>query len=152
LTALLAGVGASLALAAPAGAQATATATPNGTSSGTRLHWAVDGTVPPVDRRIPAALTMSAPLGFAIDRAALTKRCRPLDARLDEGPRASRSGSAVLTIRVFKPNGVSDLPVDIKLYMGAGRDIMAVAFLAGVRVVPGRLDTSDGIDVVFDPL
>jgi hypothetical protein len=148
----LLGVGACLATAGSAQAQAVATATPNQPGTGTRLHWAVDGTVAPVASRIPSALTMSAPPGFVLDGAAITARCKPLEAKLDECPANSRIGSALMTIRVFKPKGPDDLPVDIKLFMGPGDKVMAVAFLAGVRVVPGRIGDSDGIDLVFDPL
>lgn len=152
LTTALLGVAASLAVVAPAHGQAVTTATPNQAGAGTRLHWAVDGTVDPVARRIPSALTMSAPPGFGYDLAAVPVRCKPLDARLDECPAKSRIGSALMTIRVFKPAGPADLPIDIKLYQGQGDQLMAVAFLAGVRVVPGRIDTSNGIQVIFDPL
>jgi hypothetical protein len=151
-TLALVAVAATLAAAGEAHGQALATATPNAAGGATRLHWAVDGTVEPVAGRIPSALTMTAPAGFALDLAAAPERCAPLRAKLDECPAKSRIGAALMTIRVFKPTGPDDLPVDIKLFRGAGDRVMAVAFLAGVRVVPGRLVAGDGLQLVFDPL
>jgi hypothetical protein len=141
-----------LIVAVSAEAQAVATATPNQPGKGTRLHWDVDGTLPPVSGRVPSSLTMSAPAGFVLNRKAVAKRCKPLQARLDECPRKSRIGSALMVIHVDKPAGPSDLPVDIKLYLGSSNKVMAVAFLAGVRVVPGKIERANGIALIFDPL
>jgi hypothetical protein len=57
-----------------------------------------------------------------------------------------------MTIHVDKPSGPRDLPINIKLYLGRKNKLLAVAFLAGVRVVPGSISRSDGITVTFDPL
>jgi hypothetical protein len=142
----------SLTAAASAGAQAVTTATPNEPGKGTRLNWDVDGTPPPIAGRVPSSLTLSAPAGFVLNTKAVAKRCRPLQARLDECPAKSRIGSALMIIGVNKPSGPSDLPVDIKLYRGKSNKVLAVTFLAGVRVVPGTLDGGDGIALTFDPL
>ena len=141
-----------LTAAAAAHGQAVATVTPNQAGKGSRLHWAVDGFPPPINGQIPTALTMSAPPGFRLNTAAVAKRCKPLQAKLDECPRRSRIGAAVLTIHVEKPSGPRDLPIPVKLYLGPKNRLLAVAFLAGVRVVPGSISGSNGIGVTFDPL
>jgi hypothetical protein len=137
---------------AAAHAQAVATVTPNQAAKASRLHWAVDGTLPPINGQIPTALTMSTPPGFTLNTAAAAKRCKPLQAKLDECPSKSRIGSAVLTIHVEKPSGPRDLPIPVKLYLGPKNSLLAVAFLAGVRVVPGSISGSNGISVTFNPL
>jgi hypothetical protein len=141
-----------LVAAAAAHAQLAATATPNQPGKGSRLHWEVDGTVPPVSGQIPTSLVMSAPAPFTLNTAAIAKRCTSLQAQLDECPAASRIGSALMTIHVEKPSGPRDLPIDIKLYLGPRNGLLAVAFLAGVRVVPGSISASNGIAVTFNPL
>jgi hypothetical protein len=141
-----------LTAAAAANAQAVATVTPNQTAKASRLHWAVDGTLPPINGQIPTALTMSTPPGFTLNTAAVAKRCKPLQAKLDECPSKSRIGSAVLTIHVEKPSGPRDLPIPVKLNLGPKNSLLAVAFLAGVRVVPGSISGSNGISVTFNPL
>jgi hypothetical protein len=145
---------AGLTTAAPAAAQAVATATP-ATAGGkpTKLMWAVDGTVPPVAGRIPKALVMTAP-GFTLDRRAIAKRCRKAQATLDECPKRSKIGTALMTILVTRPNGtVNPLGIEITLYQGSKTTVFAVIFLVGNRVVPGKLEsTADGIALTFDPL
>jgi hypothetical protein len=141
-----------LTVATAADAQGVATATPNNAGKASRLHWEVDGTAPPISGQIPRSLTMSAPPGFTLNTAAVAKRCKPLQAQLDECPRKSRIGTAELRIHVEKPSGPRDLPVPVTLYLGRKNALMAVAFLAGPRVVPGSISGSNGITVRFDPL
>jgi hypothetical protein len=141
-----------LTAAAAANAQAVATATPNQVGKASRLQWAINGTLAPINGQIPTSLTMSAPPGFTFNPAAAAKRCKPLQAQLDECPQKSRIGSAVMTIHIEKPSGPRDLPIDIKLYLGPKNALLAVAFLAGVRVVPGSISGSNGITVTFNPL
>jgi hypothetical protein len=141
-----------LVAAAAAQAQAVSTATPNQAGKASRLHWAIDGAPAPIKGQIPTSLTMSAPPGFTFNPKAAAKRCKPLQAKLDECPRKSRIGSAVMTIHIEKPSGPRDLPIDIKLYLGPKNKLLAVAFLAGVRVVPGSISGSNGITVTFNPL
>ena len=139
---------------APAGAQAVGTATPGvAGEKPTRVSWAVDGTVPPVAGRIPSSLVMTAP-GFALDRRAVAKRCRQEEATLDECPKGSKLGTALMTILVTRPDGtINPLGIDITLYEGPKAEVFAVAFLVGNRVVPGKLErTADGIALTFDPL
>src|SRR5215211_6137002 len=138
-----------LTAAAAADAQAVATVTPDQAAKASRLHWAVDGTLPPINGQIPISLTMSAPPGFTLNTAAAAKRCKPLQAKLDECPSKSHIGSAVLTIHVEKPGGPRDLPIPVKLYLGPKNSLLAVAFLAGVRVVPGSISGSNGISVTL---
>jgi hypothetical protein len=132
--------------------QAGATVTPNAPGKGTRLHWEVDGTAAPISGQIPRSLTMSAPPGFVLNTAAAAKRCTSVQAKLDECPSKSRIGSAQMVIHVEKPSGPRDLPIDIKLYLGSKNSLMAVAFLAGVRVVPGSIAGSNGVTLTFNPL
>jgi hypothetical protein len=141
-----------LVAAAAAHAQAVATATPSQPGKGSRLHWDVDGTLPPITGQIPTSLTMSAPPGFVLNTAAVATRCKRLQAELDECPSKSRIGSALMIIHVEKPSGPRDLPIDIKLYLGTKNGLLAVAFLAGVRVVPGSIRGSNGIALTFNPL
>ena len=154
LAALLIALAACLASASSAGAQAVATATPNlPGGEGTRVSWAVDGLVPPVAGRIPAALVMTAP-GFRLDRRAVARRCSQEQATLDECPAKSRIGTALMTIRVHRPAGdINEVPIEITLYHGAKNVMLAVAFLVGTRVVPGTLQQTDaGVVLTFDPL
>jgi hypothetical protein len=137
---------------APAEAQAVATATPNQAGKGSRLHWAIDGTLAPISGQIPTGLTVFAPPGFTMNTKAVAKRCKGLQAKLDECPRKSRIGSATMTIHVEKPSGPKDLPIPVNLYLGRKNRLLAVAFLAGVRVIPGAISRADGITVTFDPL
>jgi hypothetical protein len=141
-----------LSAATAAHAQAVATATPNASGKASRLHWAIDGNMAPVNGLIPSSLKFSAPRGFTLNPKAVAKRCTSLQAKLDECPRRSRIGSAVMTIHVDKPSGPRDLPIKIKLYLGRKNNLLAVAFLAGVRVVPGSISGLNGITVTFDPL
>ncbi|HET8979426.1 MAG TPA: hypothetical protein VFN87_14785 [Solirubrobacteraceae bacterium] len=143
---------AGLAATAAADGPAVASATPGQPGKATQLHWAVDGTQPPISGVIPTSLTVSTPPGFVLDTKAAAKRCSLLNARLNECPSASRIGAAVMTIHVTKPGGARDLPVSIKLYLGPHNSLMAVAFLAGVRVVPGSISGANGIQITFNPL
>ena len=149
---LLVTAAATLTAAAAAEARAVATATPNEPGKGTRLHWDVDAVPPPVAGRVPSSLTMTAPAGFVLRTKAVARRCKPLQARLDECPRRSRIGSALMTIGVTTPQGPRDLPVDSKLYLARSNKVLAVTFLAGVRVVPGTIRRADGMTLAFDPL
>jgi hypothetical protein len=142
---------ATLGMAAPAGAQAIVTATPGVAGEATRLHFAVDATVPPVGGRIPSALEVAAP-GFSLDMRAAPKRCRKLRATLNECPRASQIGRATLTIIVNQPGSVREVPIKVVMYRGKGTRVYAITFLTGWRVVPGTLDTAGGIALRFDPL
>lgn len=154
LGALVIAVAACFATASSAGAQAVGTATPDQSGGkGTRVSWAVDGLVPPVAARVPSALVMTAP-GFRLDRRAVAKRCRKAQATLDECPRSSRMGTGLMTIIVHRPNGtINELPIEITLYHGPRKSVLAVAFLVGTRVVPGKLErTDDGVMLTFDPL
>src|SRR5215216_6082253 len=99
-----------LVAAAAADAQLVATTTPNQPGKGSRLRWDVDGSLPPISGQIPTSLTVSAPPGFALNTAAVAKRCKPVQAELDECPRKSRIGSALMIIHVEKPSGPNDLP------------------------------------------
>jgi hypothetical protein len=144
-------IAATLATAAPAGAQAVATATPNVAGKPTLLHFAVDGTVAPVSGRIPSALAVTAP-GFSLDDRAAPKRCKQLQATLNECPKASRIGRATLTITVIQPTSVRDVPINIVMYRGQGSTVYAITFLTGWRVVPGTIDTAAGVALRFDPL
>jgi len=84
---------------------------------------------------------------------AAAKRCSTVQAQLNECAKQSLIGSATLTIHVDKPSGPRDLPVPIKLYIGKKNSLLAVAFLAGVRVVPGSISGgSSGIKITFNPL
>ena len=141
-----------LTAAAAADAQAGATVDPDEVGKGSRLHWAIDGTLPPVNGQIPTSLAVSAPAGFTLNTKAVAKRCKAIQAKLDECPRRSRIGSAVMTIHVEKPSGPRDLPIPVKLYLGRKNRLLAVAFLAGVRVIPGSIRGANGITVSFDPL
>jgi hypothetical protein len=152
LPALLLGLGACLLLPATAGAQGVGSATPNTPNVATKLHWDVDGTAAPVSSRIPSSLVMTAQPGFTLNMAAAPKRCTRTKAELDECPKLSRIGSGEMVIHVEKPSGPNDLGVPIKLYRAKGQGILAIAFLAGNRVVPGKLDGSNGVTLTFDPL
>jgi hypothetical protein len=138
--------------AAAARAQAVATVTPNAAGKASRLHWAIDGAPAPINGQIPTSLRMATPAGFTMNTKAVAKRCKAIQAKLDECPRKSRIGSATLTIHVQKPSGPRDLPIRVKLYLGRKKSLLAVAFLAGVRVIPGSITASNGIAVTFDPL
>jgi hypothetical protein len=154
VAALVVALAAGLTTASSAGAQAVATATPNvAGGKGTRVSWAVDGLMPPVAGRVPSSLVMVAP-AFGLDRRAVAKRCRKAQATLDECPKSSRIGSALMTIIVHRPNGtINELPIEITLYHGRRKSVLAVAFLVGTRVVPGKLERTDaGVVLTFDPL
>jgi hypothetical protein len=141
-----------LTAAAAANAQTVATVTPNQAGKASRLHLVVQGTVPPINAQIPRSLMFYAPPGFRFNPAAAGKRCKPVQAKLDECPKKSQIGSAVMTIHVEKPSGPNDVPIDIKLYLGPKNSLLAVAFFAGVHVVPGSISGSNGITIAFNPL
>ena len=90
--------------------------------------------------------------GFSLDMRAAPKRCRELQATLNECPGASRIGTATLTITVLQPASVRDVPVEVVMYRGQGATLYAITFLQGWRVVPGTLATTNGITLRFDPL
>ena len=141
-----------LASAAPAGAQAISTATPNVVGKGSRLHFQLDATLPPVDGRIPSAIVLKAAPGFTFNPSAVAKRCTPLRASLNECPSKARFGSGALVIHVDTPDGARDVTVPLKLYLRTDTKVLTVAFLAGTRVVPAVIDRSNGLVLRFDPL
>jgi hypothetical protein len=138
--------------AASASAGATGTATPAvAGGKATTVAWAVDGLAPPVSGRIPRSLVVTAP-GFNLDRRAVAKRCRELQARLNECPRKSKIGTGTLTIVVHRPDRVNEVTFDVVLYHGKGTKVLAVTDFIGIRVIPGRLTESGGVRLSFDPL
>jgi hypothetical protein len=148
---VLLALAAALAAASPASGQAVATATPaEPGGKPTRLHWAVDGTQPPVSGRFPASLVFGAP-GFRLDNRAVVKRCRRQQATLDECPARSQVGTALLTVIVFGPRGRNEVPLDIKLYRGAKpSQILAITRVIDIRVRSGTLRRRAGsIEVTF---
>src|SRR5215212_1047234 len=87
----------SLVTSVSASADATGNATPAvAGGKATTVAWAVDGLAPPVSGRIPRSLVVTAP-GFRLDRRAVAKRCRELQAKLNECPRKSKIGTGTLT-------------------------------------------------------
>jgi hypothetical protein len=153
LRALLLAAAAVLVTASPAAAQAVATATPaKAGGQATKLHWQVDGTLPPVSGIIPSSLVLTAP-GFKLDRKAVAKRCGSESAALNECPKASRMGAGSLSILVNRPIGPNNLTFDITFFRGAGSKVLAVTDFIGIRVIPGVLtSTGGGITLTFDPL
>jgi hypothetical protein len=117
----------------------------------TTVAWAVDGLAPPVSGRIPRSLVVTAP-GFKLDRRAVAKRCRELQAKLNECPRKSKIGTGTLTIIVHRPDRVNEVTFDVVLYHGKGTKILAVTDFIGIRVIPGQLTNSGGVRLAFDPL
>jgi hypothetical protein len=150
--ALSLGLAGCLVTAASASAQTTGTAT-SAVAGGkaTTVAWAVDGLAPPVSGRIPRSLAVTAP-GFKLDRRAVAKRCAELQAKLNECPRKSKIGTGTLTIIVHRPDRVNEVAFDVVLYHGKGTKILAVTDFIGIRVVPGRLTRSGGVQLTFDPL
>jgi hypothetical protein len=137
---------------ASASADATGSATPAvAGGKATTVAWAVDGLAPPVSGRIPHSLVVTAP-GFKLDRRAVAKRCRELQAKLNECPKKSKIGTGTLTIIVHRPDRVNEVTFDIVLYHGKDTKVLAVTDFIGIRVVPGRLTTSGGVRLTFDPL
>jgi hypothetical protein len=152
---VLLAVAGALAVPAPAGAQAIATASPNAPGRGTKLHFDLDATAPPVAGRVPSALAVSGPAGSTLDFKAAGKRCSKLRATLNECRRESRIGTGSLVIQVNAPTeygGVRDVHVPLTLYLQSNTSLLAVAFLAGYRVVPGTISRSGGFAMTFDPL
>ncbi|MGZ4195330.1 MAG: hypothetical protein ACXVVQ_07195 [Solirubrobacteraceae bacterium] len=141
-----------LATAGVAEAQLAATVTPARPGKGAHLQWSVDGATAPISGQIPTSLVVSAPPGFTLNTAAAAKRCSRLHAQLNECSSSSKIGSATMVIHVTKPSGPRDLPIPIKLYLGPKNSLLAVAFLAGVRVIPGSISGSKGITITFNPL
>jgi hypothetical protein len=138
--------------AASATADQTASATPAvAGGKATTVAWAVDGLAPPVSGRIPRSLVVKAP-GFELDRRAVAKRCRELQAKLNECPKKSKIGTGVLTIIVHRPDRINEVAFDVVLYHGKGTKVLAVTDFIGIRVVPGRLTKSGGVRLTFDPL
>jgi hypothetical protein len=141
-----------LGAAAPAGAQGTSSASPDAAGKASTLHFEVDGLAPPIGGRLPSALALTAPSGFRLNLAALSKRCSEQAAKLNECPGRSRMGSGSLQVIVTAPDGVRDVTIPINVYLHSRSRILAVAFVFGWRVVPGTLSARDGIVVDFDPL
>jgi len=137
---------------ASASADATGSATPAvAGGKATTIDWAVDGLAPPVSGRVPSSLVVTAP-GFALERRAVAKRCRELQAKLDECPKKSKIGTGALTIVVHRPDRVNEVTFDIVLYHSRGTKVLAVTDFIGIRVIPGRLTESGGVRLTFDPL
>ena len=141
-----------LVTAASASAGGTASAKPAVAGfKATTVAWAVDGLAPPVSGRIPRSLVVTAP-GFKLDRRAVAKRCRDLQARLNECPRKSKIGTGTLSIIVHRTDRDNPLTFNLVLYHGAGTRVLAVTNFIGIRVVPGRLTDAGRVRLTFDPL
>src|SRR3954453_13663034 len=138
-------VSAWLGLTAVAGAQATTTATPSAPGTATALHFDVDATLPPVSGKIPKGLEFTAPAGYKVDLQAVAKRCKQLQATLDECPAKSRIGKGSLVIQVTQPTQVRDVTVPLDFYLQTNKRVLAVAFLAGTRVIPGTISRTGGM-------
>jgi hypothetical protein len=141
-----------LGTAAPAGAQATSTAAPDGAGKASTLHFEVDGLAPPIGGRLPRAMDLAAAPGFKLNLKALSKRCSEQAAKLNECPRGSLMGKGLLVVEVTTPDVVRDANIEINVYVGPARKILAVAYVFGWQVVPGTLSAARGIVVTFDPL
>jgi hypothetical protein len=141
-----------LVLAAAAGAQVISTAKPAKPGKATRLSFEADATAPPMAGRIPKGLTFTAPAGYRVDFRAVTKRCTQLQAKLDECPAKSKIGKGTLVVEVTQPGQVRNVNVPLSFYLKSKRAVIAVAFLAGTRVVPGRISASRGMVLEFNPL
>jgi hypothetical protein len=152
LRTILFALAACLGLATTAHAQAVSTATPNTPGKGTQLQFDVDATLPPVAGRIPKGLTFTAPAGYKVDFRAVNKRCKQIQATLDECPDKSRIGTGSLIVQVTQPTQVRDVNVPLSFYLKSKKDVFAVAFLAGTRVIPGMIQTSNGMVLNFNPL
>lgn len=141
-----------LSVTAPAAAQGTSSATPDTAGKATSLHFEADGLAPPINGRLPSALALATPSGFRMNLKALAKRCSEEAAKLNECPQRSLMGNGTLQVLVTAPDGVREVTIPITVYLHSRTRILAVAFVFGWRVVPGTLDTSDGLVVAFDPL
>jgi hypothetical protein len=142
-----------LTAAAPAAAQEAATATPNTVGKGSRVHFEIDATLPPVGGRIPSGLTVAGPPGLTWNPGAVAKRCTRSQASLNECSPQSRIGTASLVIAVQTPTAGWDATIDLTLYLRPTRGVLAVGFvLGGTRVVPGLIDASNGVILSFNPL
>lgn len=145
-----------LAAAAPAGAQAptTVTATPNAAGKAAGLRFQLDATQPPVNGAVPDKLALQA-AGFRYDPRAVKGRCSQQSAVLNECPANSKIGSGNLVLHVSIEGGLErDATPTLKVYLAKGSNtkILAVAFVAGYRVVPGSIDPNGGVTVHFDKL
>jgi hypothetical protein len=140
-----------LATAGPAAAQATSKATPNRAGKPTKLHFELDGLASPIDGRLPSAVRLEAP-GFKANLKALSRRCSQQAAKLNECPRGSLMAKGSLLIGVTEPNGTRDVDIAVNVYLHSRRQIYAVAYVLGWRVVPATLRTKGGLVVDFDPL
>lgn len=145
-------VAAWLGITAAAGAQTTSSATSGTPGKRTRLHFDVDSTLAPVSGRIPKGLAFTAPAGYTVDLGAVAKRCKSIQATLNECPAKSKFGSGTLVIQVTQPDQVRDVQVPLSFYLKSTKDVFAVAFLAGTRVIPGTIATTSGMVLTFDPL
>jgi hypothetical protein len=117
----------------------------------TTVAWAVDGLAPPVSGRIPRSLVVTAP-GFKLDRRAVAKRCRELQAKLNECPRKSKIGTGTLSIIVHRTDRDNPVTFNVVLYHGSGKKVLAVTEFIGIRVIPARLTASGGVRLSFNPL
>ena len=141
-----------LVTAASASADATGSTTPSvAGQKPTTVAWDVDGLAPPVLGRIPQSLVVTAP-GFKLDRRAIGGLCNDLQAKLNECPRKSKVGTGTLTIVVHRPDRVNEVAFQVTMYQAKGTRILAVTNFIGIRVIPGRLTASGGVQLTFDPL
>jgi hypothetical protein len=145
-------IAALLAVAASASAQATSSARPGVAGEPTRLRFDVDAAAGPLAGRVPAGFTITAPAGFVLNPRAFPQRCAKVRAQLDECPATSRFGSGSLLVQVTTPEQTSDVRRGLVMYRGAGSQVWAVVDVFGRRAVPGRLETSGGVRIAFDPL
>jgi hypothetical protein len=147
-------VTAALVAVAPARAQTASSSTPSTAGKAGVLRFSLDATQPPVNGLVPRVLVLRAP-GFRYDPRAVVGRCTKQLAVLNECPPSSRIGDGGLVIHVMTPDGERDVTPTLDLYLeqGSTKRVLALAFVAGYRVVPGTIDTSGGaVTLRFDPL
>jgi hypothetical protein len=140
---ILLAVAAWLSLAATAGAQATPTATPNTPGKGSALTFDVDTTLPPVAGKVAKGLTFTAP-GFRLDPTAVPKRCKPLQATLDECPAKSKVGGGTLAIQVDALGQLRVTEIPINFYLRSKKAVYAITKISVTRATPGTISTSGG--------
>jgi hypothetical protein len=147
-------VAAALVAVAPAHAQTGSSTTPNTAGKGGVLRFSLDATQAPVNGLVPRTLVLQAP-GFRYDARAVVGRCTQQLAVLNECPPDSRIGDGGLVIHVVTPDGERDATPTLDLYLekGSTKRVLAIAFVAGYRVVPGTITTTGGgVTLRFDPL
>lgn len=142
---------AGLAVAAAVGVAPVAGAAPSGAGKPATLNFTLDATPPPVSGRIPSGLGFSAP-GFTFDSQAVAKFCTHELAVLNECPAKSEIGKGTLLVHVVSPTFTRDTEIPLNIYLQSRRGIVAVAFIGGPKVVPGKLSTTGGVSLSFNPL